>query len=666
MHIARLSLKGFRCFGPVKTEISLEKLTSFVGDNGAGKSAALASLNRLFGVTAQDRTLQRTDFHLPADGDWTTATEATLAIEARLEFPELEQVVGDAAPAAACFRHMTIAAPGARPYAIIRLSGTWRRSNLPEGEIEQSLVWVVGNPGAAGEQTTPVAAHDRARIHVHYVPATRDPVRQIKQVSGSMLHSLLRAVEWSDNVKQTVIDSSDAIRTAVGEAAGVRTITSVVETCWRELHHDQTLANVTIRPVANRIEDLIAQVEASFSPTPGGREQGVDKLSDGQKSLFYLALTAMVFEMHRKLARNEDHGLSDERLTPPVLTVIAVEEPENHISPFYLGRVIALLAKIAKEESGQIVLTSHSASILSRIEPEAIRYLRLDRHSRVTTARQLTLPDAADERGKFIREAVRAHPEIYFARFVVLGEGASEEVVLPRIAQALGVEIDPNFVAMVPLGGRHVNHFWKLLSALEIPFITVLDLDLEREGGGWGRIKYALEQLLEMGVPEVDVLAGITRARLAEMHTWPANDANLQSWIMHLANRGVIFSAPLDLDFLMLQAFPAAYQALQPGELGPRIPPAGPAFGAAANVARTAVLSESGTTAATYAAVPPALFFWYRYLFLGRGKPATHTLALLRLTDAQLIAGLPASLRAVVEKIRTAVTSPEVEDLDIL
>jgi putative ATP-dependent endonuclease of OLD family len=663
VHISSLKLKGFRCFGPTEALIPLEKLTGLVGDNGAGKSAALAALNRLFGITAQDRTLLRTDFHLAVDADWATAEEAALTIEARLEFPELENPAADPAPAAACFRHMTITAPGARPYAIIRLTGAWRRSNLPDGEIEQSLVWVVGNPGAAGEQTTPVAAHDRARIHVHYVPATRDPVRQIKQVSGSMLHSLLRAVEWSDEVKQTVVDSSEAIREAIGEAAGVRTITQVIETCWQQLHREQDLANVVIRPVANRIEDLIGQVEAAFSPTPGGREQGVDKLSDGQKSLFYLALTAMVFEMHRKLAEDNDHGLSDERLTPPVLTLIAVEEPENHISPYYLGRIITLLAKIAGEDSGQIILTSHSASILNRIEPEAIRHLRLNRETRETTVRRLPLPSAADERGKFIREAVRAHPEIYFARFVVLGEGASEEVILPRVAKALGVEIDPNFVAMVPLGGRHVNHFWKLLSALEIPFITVLDLDLEREGGGWGRIKYALEQLLETGVPEADVLAGITRAQLTEMHTWPANDANLGSWITHLAGRGVIFSAPLDLDFLMLRAFPTAYQALQPGELGPRIPPAGPAFTAAATVARTTVLSESATVPVTYGTVPPELFFWYRYLFLGRGKPATHTLALLRLTDAQLQASIPASLRDVVERIRAAVLPPAAEDL---
>ena len=65
---------------------------------------------------------------------------------------------------------------------------------------------------------------------------------------------------------------------------------------------------------------------------------------------------------------------------------------------------------------------------------------------------------AVGEALKFVREAVRTYPELYFARFTVLGEGASVEVVLPQLADALGFAIDRSFVAVVPLGGRHVNH----------------------------------------------------------------------------------------------------------------------------------------------------------------------------------------------------------------
>ena len=56
-----------------------------------------------------------------------------------------------------------------------------------------------------------------------------------------------------------------------------------------------------------------------------------------------------------------------------------------------------------------------------------------------------------------------------------------------------------SFVAIVPLGGRHVQHFWRLLKQLGIPYATLLDLDLGRKGGGFGRIKTAIEKLIERG-----------------------------------------------------------------------------------------------------------------------------------------------------------------------
>ena len=36
---------------------------------------------------------------------------------------------------------------------------------------------------------------------------------------------------------------------------------------------------------------------------------------------------------------------------------------------------------------------------------------------------------------------------------------------------------------MVPLGGRHVNHFWRLVHDLAIPHLTLLDLNQETVAG---------------------------------------------------------------------------------------------------------------------------------------------------------------------------------------
>ena len=87
--------------------------------------------------------------------------------------------------------------------------------------------------------------------------------------------------------------------------------------------------------------------------------------------------------------------------------------------------------------------------------------------SRVSRITRIRLPKKTDEAHKFVREAVQAFPEIYFSRLVVLGEGDSEEIVLPRVLRAKGAPVDEFAVTIAPLGGRHVNHFWRLLATLE-------------------------------------------------------------------------------------------------------------------------------------------------------------------------------------------------------
>jgi hypothetical protein len=104
----------------------------------------------------------------------------------------------------------------------------------------------------------------------------------------------------------------------------------------------------------------------------------------------------------------------------------------------------------------------------------------------------------------------------------------------------------------------------------------------------------------------------------------------------------VFFCRPLDLDYSMLRAFFSAYQVLEPGRLGPR----------AQGDARSAVLGDHGT-GDLYDTTKDDLLRWYRYLFLGRGKPGTHVRVLGTQTSATLKANAPEELRALLESIAT-------------
>lgn len=651
MKIESITLKNFRCFGDTTT-IPVDEITTLIGPNGAGKSAALLALCRLFGTT--QRGLERSDFHIPplAQGQ-APPTTISLAIDVRVSFPELAPNATGGAAVPQCFRQMAIDRPGGVPFCRIRLEGTWTATNLADGEIEERLLWVRSNDEVPqDDHKTEFKGRDRGLIHVVYIPAARDPTQQIKVASATLLGRLLNVVEWPANLRTDVEQAAGTLDGLISATQAIDTIQKSLAQRWQALHNDTLYATPTLQFTVGELEDLLRRVQVGFGPTPGPAQDKLACLSDGMKSLFYFALVTAAFDVERAaaakaLANTANQEFDVEKLSPPALTVLAVEEPENHVAPQLLGRIMSLLHAVAVAPEGQVVLTSHSPGILSRIDPTNVRYLRLaiSPQQRTTEVRRIILPAAQDEAYKYVKEAVRAYPEVYFAQLVVLGEGDSEEIVIPRILRSAGIGLDERAITVVPLGGRHVNHLWRLLAGLSIPHVTLLDLDTERDGGGSGRIRYTCKELLAIGVPRTPLL-DTTRGPLSdeELESLELDPNDVPGWLEELENHGVFFSAPLDIDLLMLEAFPAAYKSV--AVRGPQLPAAGSAaYITRIEKATRRVLGEESGDGSTYTTAQQALFPWYTHLFLGRGKPATHVLALATLNDAAIEQGLPPVLK---------------------
>ena len=82
MKLSKLKLHNYRCFGNDEQIIEIDDITSFIGNNSSGKTAALLALSCLFSNNGADRILKRSDFHLPKDmkpEDVNFAHSATLA-----------------------------------------------------------------------------------------------------------------------------------------------------------------------------------------------------------------------------------------------------------------------------------------------------------------------------------------------------------------------------------------------------------------------------------------------------------------------------------------------------------------------------------------------------------------------------------------------------------
>ena len=305
-----------------------------------------------------------------------------------------------------------------------------------------------------------------------------------------------------------------------------------------------------------------------------------------------------------------------------------------------MSRIIKQAREIAALPSAQVLLSSHSPAILSRIEPEEVRYFRKNQDNRCSTIRELILPKEEADASAYVRLAVKAYPELYFARFVILGEGDSERFVIPKIAEKMGISLDPSFVPVIPLGGRFVTHFWRLLNDLEIPYATLLDLDLGRQHGGTKVIRDCLSNLACIGAnvdKDKNTLDHLTDQVLL-------NDGPSSPWLKELGTKGIFFSYPIDLDFAMLRAFPIAYQVPNPGGKGPK------KDGNAIKNKKNTTLKTGGNPA-LYSTDYDNAFIWYPYLFLSRSKPETHLAAFSRI-GCDVIASAPRELIELIEYVK--------------
>lgn len=645
MKLESIATRNFRCFGERARKIAFEPVvTAFVGGNGSGKTAVFQALSRLFGVTAGQRLIRRQDFHVKPDQD-ELPSGVSLFIECIFAFPELEGLdedeIEDAVPE--FFLQMAASGQGEPLKVRIRLQATWTDDGTPDGTVDDDIRWVTTLDNEfEWDECKRVQAAERGSIQFIYVPAARDAATQ---VTALLKGRLWQAAKWSDALRRRSARSANLIQRRFEREEPAQFVIERLTKRWRQVHEADTDTTPALRLVEDRFEELVRKAEFAFYPDEAGRERALADLSDGQRSLFHIALTAATLEVERDAFALPPHESSFEqdKLRRAYLTLLAIEEPENSLSPFFLSRIIAQAREIGALESAQAFLSSHSPAILSRIEPEEVRYFRLNRQTRRSSVRHLTLPEDDEEASRYVRLAVRAHPELYFARFVILCEGDSERIVIPRIAEAMGVPLDPSFVAIVPLGGRYVAHFWNLLNDLRVPHATLVDLDLGRVHGGAATIRSMIEKLQEA---EVD-LGEIDRDALDELEDEELlADFEDNEWVQLLREHNVYFSHPLDLDFAMLRRF-LQYEITNPGGRGPR-------QSAEAIVEKKAVTLKTGGSPDLYDDTYDAEFIWYPYLFLNRSKPETHMAALSDIDDEELARDAPPELKALIDQIKEA------------
>jgi len=303
-------------------------------------------------------------------------------------------------------------------------------------------------------------------VPLFFLSAIRDATQEFSQ-RGQFWGSFLKAALLNEAQREKIEEMLSQINTEILEAnEGLKEVTQKISDAKKLVPLDPDNP-VVLEALPTRVFDMVGKVQVNLK-TALGAKLPLHRHGEGTKNLAVL----MLFQAFAAVNLIEEYSQD----ANPIL---AFEEPEAHLHP----SAVRSLGKLLEGMEGQIIISSHSGDLVSRIPATSIR--RLYKIQGETKIGRLTTNDLTeDEKRKLDYHIMAAKGSYLFAKCWLLVEGQSEYWVFLKVTEILGHEMDEKNFAIVDVsqsGGP--RPFIKMANALGIEWFVVADGD--RAGDGY-------------------------------------------------------------------------------------------------------------------------------------------------------------------------------------
>jgi len=243
------------------------------------------------------------------------------------------------------------------------------------------------------------------------------------------------------------VDNNDVLRKLKSDISQFLDKTSLVE------HIDH-----------NKIEFEFSKVEENeilqkLSVIYGNAPVTVERNGLGRNNILYMSLVLS------HLISKEDDNTG--------FRIIAIEEPEAHLHP-HLQEHFAKSIQSLTNAKVQIIITSHSTHITSKLDLKNTVIVFKDKEKNITTNHYL-LNNFANAKGKIDAEAKHSisylsrfldatKSTMFFARKLIFVEGIAEQTLIPIFYQRINNKpLEKDGITIVNVNGLAFEHFLKIL-----------------------------------------------------------------------------------------------------------------------------------------------------------------------------------------------------------
>ena len=394
-----------------------------VGPNDTGKSSIVRALNMCLGMAhaqlmAAVSARDFTDQALPLTF---TVTLSGIEDDDRAAFPD----------------EITVGPPDLLVVAL--------EASLDPVDPDQKTVRRYFPDGGHGRAPT---KNQLKAIGFQFVPAARSLLRELGGGTGGAVRSLLSGLDLAAGAP-ALATAADAYRTAIDGSAALGEFRGELATA---------LSNALPVPVPKEHVRVVSEAEALDDPLSGvtvtirdgDHHAPLAEQSDGIRALSVLALLGM----SHKTAK-----------------IVAVDEPETHLHPTAQRSI----SRSLRAGGGQRVLVTHSPSVVAEMNPMDVVAFRADRQ-----ARQLPADAAIVAPETMVRHWSNTLIEPLTARRVMLVEGVSDRILLVRVAELTGIDLNRQGIAVLDLGGAGLfSNAYRIFGpgGFDVPLCGLVDED---------------------------------------------------------------------------------------------------------------------------------------------------------------------------------------------
>ena len=195
--------------------------------------------------------------------------------------------------------------------------------------------------------------------------------------------------------------------------------------------------------LGNNLKNILEKLELSIK----------DELNPGLGTLNRLFMASELLHLQKKNWSGLRLGL--------------IEELEAHLHPQAQMQIIEALQN---EKNIQLILTTHSPNLASKLNLENLIICNDNNAFPMGTA----YTELDSDNYKFLEKFLdTTKANLFFAKGVILVEGWAEEILIPSIAKAIGINLTEKGISIVNIGNTGFDHYSKVYLRKEKPYMTI-------------------------------------------------------------------------------------------------------------------------------------------------------------------------------------------------